>query len=413
MDRFDVIVVGGGVAGVAAAYSASMQGDRVLLIEQRKRIGGLATNAEVGTICGIYANSNEHEFVLNAGKFTESLIHQMMLNGSQPISNREGLKYLSFSPTKLEACLSNLLDHENIEIRLGTSVDEVQVNDGDIQSIACSKNGESWNCEARVFVDASGDSVLSRLGAQEVIDVEEEQVLTQVFSLENVKYGDEQHLSLVLLKSLMRASLMGDIEQKWSRINLVPGSLRDGRVALKMTVPLNQSADFSLSQIQESMKIAISQLVDVLRKHMSGMESVVVKSIADSPGIRLGNRGVGRYVLNEQDVLECRKKNSFVARGNWPMEIWNQSKRVELKFLKPNDFYDIPAESLIAMNVNNLFFAGRCIAATDGAIASARVIGTCLQTGFAAGKLASGLRNKESLEAVVERLQNEQFVANA
>lgn len=413
MDRFDVIVVGGGVAGVAAAHSASMQGDRVLLVEQRMRIGGLATNAEVGTICGVYANRKNGDFVLNAGKFTHSLIEQMKMKGSQPICDREGLKYLSFSPGKLETCLTELLANDNTDVRLGTTVEEVKLKDQSIQSINCSTNGESWSCKAKVFVDASGDSVLSRLAEQEVIDVEEEQVVTQVFSLENVKYSDEQHLSLVLLKSLTRAVLMGEMEQKWSRINLVPGSLKDETVALKMTVPLSQSVDFSLSQIRESMELAIVQLLIVLRNHMSGMESVVLKSIADSPGIRLGNRGVGRYVLNEQDVLECRKKNSFVARGNWPMEIWNQSKRVELKFLKPNDFYDIPAESLIAMNVKNLFFAGRCIAATDGAIASARVIGTCLQTGFAAGSLALGVSKNESLETVVERLQNEQFDENA
>ena len=93
------------------------------------------------------------------------------------------------------------------------------------------------------------------------------------------------------------------------------------------------------------------------------------------------------------------------------MEIWSQAKRVELHALPEGDYYDIPAGSLISSGIDNLYFGGRCISATDMAIASARVIGTCLQTGYAAGKLASSKIKGQSTEQAILQLQREQFNA--
>ena len=108
------------------------------------------------------------------------------------------------------------------------------------------------------------------------------------------------------------------------------------------------------------------------------------------PEAEQGPRYEGSYILRERDVLECNKFNDGIARGSWPIEKWPPGKNVELTFFKENDYYEIPSRCLESKTISNLFFAGKNISASESAIASARVMGTCLQTGYAAGVLAAG-----------------------
>jgi hypothetical protein len=134
-----------------------------------------------------------------------------------------------------------------------------------------------------------------------------------------------------------------------------------------------------------------------------------LQSIAPEVGIRVGMRSTGNYILNEEDVLGGRKFNSAIANCSWPIEEWVQDKRVKLRYFNLEDFYQIPADCLKSINVTNLYFAGGNISATDGAIASARVMGICLQTGFAAGELAAGQVANELEINVIKAIQLKQI----
>ncbi|MBI3880955.1 MAG: FAD-dependent oxidoreductase [Verrucomicrobia bacterium] len=103
---------------------------------------------------------------------------------------------------------------------------------------------------------------------------------------------------------------------------------------------------------------------------------------------RAGRMIVGEYVLTGADVLAGRKFSDAVARGAWPIEQWNAQGVTRLRYLPPGAHYEIPARSLRAARVTNLFMAGKTISADVDAIASARVMGGCLATGAAAGNLA-------------------------
>jgi hypothetical protein len=106
-------------------------------------------------------------------------------------------------------------------------------------------------------------------------------------------------------------------------------------------------------------------------------------------------------------VLSCRKFNDGIAKGTWPVEYWSPGKKVEMQYFADGDFYHIPARSLQSEKYQNLFFAGRNISADETAIASARVMGTCMQTGSAAARLAIGHLRKESIESTVSSIQSE------
>jgi hypothetical protein len=108
-------------------------------------------------------------------------------------------------------------------------------------------------------------------------------------------------------------------------------------------------------------------------------------------------------------VLSCKKFENAIANCSWPIEIWEQNRRVNMRYFNLDDHYQIPADCLQSNSINNLFFAGRNISATDGAIASARVMGICLQTGYAAGCLAAATALDHSINETIRQIQNEQL----
>jgi hypothetical protein len=113
-------------------------------------------------------------------------------------------------------------------------------------------------------------------------------------------------------------------------------------------------------------------------------------------------------VLDETDVLKASKFDDAIANSSWPVEEWMLDKRVKMSYLPPGAYYQVPAGCLISNTAGNLFFAGRNISATDAAIASARVMGVCLQTGYAAGVLAATQLQQVPMQQAIADLQQEQ-----
>jgi hypothetical protein len=133
----------------------------------------------------------------------------------------------------------------------------------------------------------------------------------------------------------------------------------------------------------------VPQLIDFLRKNISGFENCATSSTEFSPARRAGRMIVGKHLLTGSDVLGARKFPDAVARCAWPIEQWDQNGKVQLRYLPQHAHYEIPARCLQSVIIQNLFMAGKTISADVDAIASARVMGCCLATGAAAGKLAA------------------------
>jgi hypothetical protein len=104
---------------------------------------------------------------------------------------------------------------------------------------------------------------------------------------------------------------------------------------------------------------------------------------------REGRRVVGEYILTEDDVLGARKFPDAVVKGAWPMEIWDRSRGTVYRYVPRGEYYEIPLRCLRVPAVANLLTAGRCISATPAALASTRVMGTCMALGEQAGLAAA------------------------
>ena len=409
-ERFDIAVVGGGAAGIAASVAAARQGASVCLVEASTRIGGAATNAHVGTICGLslcgegLATTPE----LNNPGFASELASLIAARShTRLIRNEMGLAYLPYVPSGFESAAGALLAATpGVTLALSTRLVAAQrpLPDGDFLLSTEDSSRKARAIACRCCVDCSGDSLVSALLSVPTLDAAIPQASAQVFLLGGLPPLDEPLLGLTIRKALREAALCGSLPDNASYVSLVSGSLRNGSVLCKLGLLPGASPEQASSSIQ--------LLVVHLRSHVTALSGLELLSLAPSVGVRGGRRGVGRETLSEQAITASARSSEGVALGFWPMELWDSPARPKMLVSERPAPYEIPLGALCSAHLPGLYFAGRGISATDHAIASARVIGTCFSTGFAAGRAAVGEVRREGERVVIaelRRLQVEPF----
>jgi hypothetical protein len=407
----DVVVLGGGSAGVAASVAAARKGLRVVLIERNAYLGGKATAAEVGTICGLYhfSKNEKARFIVKgfAREFAEKL---QARSNTSPLFSSEGLHYLPYNIEDFKQLCLELVNENNISVFFNTVLEHTTLEENKLRSVYIIAGGNPITIDLQALIDCSGDSVISQAANLPLIKSEHYQAAAQVFTMQGVTEENESKLGLIMMKALRSAidnNILGDF---YDRVYIVQGSLKNNCVNLKIGIPL--AVTYAPGNLQELRTVAlgiVENLSQFLIDHVEAFKNASLSHIAPEVGIRVGQRSTGKYVLTEKDVLTCKKFDDAVANASWPMEIWEQNKRVNMRYFNLEDHYQIPAACLQSNSVNNLFFAGRNISATDGAIASARVMGICLQTGYAAGCLAAAIASNLSLNEAITQIQNGQL----
>lgn len=387
----DVIVVGAGSAGVAATVSVSERGKQVLLIEKNSYLGGLATGAEVGTVCGLYAFSQNpvSQYVVDGfvKEFAEELKKR---SATEPLHNNKSMHYLPYNVASYKELCHDLVANPNVNVLYDHTVISVEQQNKQITKVTVS-DGETTvviNCQS--VIDCSGNSIISQLLQLPVISSTSYQAAAQVFTLQGLTNISEAVLGMVLIREIKKGIEAGFLENYYDRISVVQGSVKNNQASFKIGIPIEVThTQTNKLEIKNKAIDLVQTISNYLIKQSAVFTNASLLSYAPEVGYRVDCRGVGKYVLTEEDVLQCRKFNNAVANGSWPIEIWEQDKRVNMRYFKEDDYYQIPEECLISKEIPNLFFAGRTISADDMAIASARVMGICLQTGYSAGKIAS------------------------
>jgi hypothetical protein len=197
---------------------------------------------------------------------------------------------------------------------------------------------------------------------------------------------------VALLRALGAAEREGRLPKGASNLSVGP-SLQPGEVVCKLALngiaeELRAERDFLTAAEQEGRRRALA-VARVLRT-LPAFERAFVSHAAPQVGVRESRRVIGRYLLTREDVLSARTFEDAVARASWPIELWEEGRLgASYEYLEDGQSYEIPLRCLRARDVANLFVAGRCMSASHEALGSARVIGTCLATGEAAGKAAA------------------------
>ena len=289
-------------------------------------------------------------------------------------------------------------------------VKSVALDQNNVDSIGIQVDGIEQVINLKSIVDCSGESIVSRLSGQPLIENNHYQAAAQVFTLQNVAPVTEQSLDMILKKALRSAIDENKLEPNFDRVYIVQGSVKNRQVSLKIGIPMEVTHTI---ENLHALKILANQLVHQLTAYLvtyvQTFQQASILHIAPEVGIRVSERPLGKYVLTEDDVLNCKKTAHAIANCSWPIEEWEQNRRVKMRYFNLDDFYQVPAGCLQSKFIQNLVMAGRNISADDGAIASARVMGTCLQTGFAAGLLAAGNVLNVSEQEVIKNIQSAQL----
>lgn len=407
----DILIVGGGSAGVAAAVAAAKEGLQVSLIETNAFLGGKGTAAEVGTICGLYHFSSDPEakYIVRgfAREFANKLKHSSQ---TEPLHNKQGLHYLPYDVEGFKNICNELIKAFNVKVFLNASVCDVVMVDNLIKGVSIKSENKILNFSVKCIVDCSGESIISRLANLPFLESITYQAAAQVFSLKDVDEDHEGRLGMILMKALGSAVNNKSVPPYFDRVYIVPGSLKQHCVTLKLGLPV--IVTYLPGNSEEIKRCAIEfvdQLTAFLVANLTAFRNASIQHIAPEPGLRTGIRTLGHYVLTETDVLTAKKYDDAVANGSWPIEIWGQDKKVKMEYFEKEDFYQVPSRCLQSKSISNLFMGGSNISATTEAIASARVIGTCLQTGYAAGIMAAGKVFNHPMDNTIKRIQNQQL----
>lgn len=387
----DVLIIGGGAAGIAAAAGAAQQGATVTLLEKNAFAGGKATAAYVGTVCGLYYRSENpvSGFVHNG--FPKDFALQLAANSkSQPVKYKSGLHFLPYEHFEFMLLCDEWLKKSTDSFCFHAQLHHAIAENNRIVSLSAMASNKPVNFQPKAVIDASGEDLLATLLNISAVTRDHYQAAAQVFQLSGILETDSAVLSLNMIRAVQKGVAGIALASHFMRVSIVPGTLRHGRVLLKLPLPLPvDNNPHNRTGLELFSRMAIKELVNFLKATSEAFKNCEITFVAPEAGVRTGPRHEGTFLLSGQDVLSARKQPDAIARGTWPVEYWEPGKNVEMEFFGMDDYYDIPAGAIRSKHIANLFFGGRNISADDTAIASARVIGTCLATGYAAGVLAA------------------------
>jgi hypothetical protein len=391
----DVLVIGGGAAGVAAATAAGRAGAKVVLLERYGFLGGLATTAQVGTICGLYLrDTTGAEAVPVAGGFANEFASRLQEAGNtKPICVDRGLWVLPYFPPEFARVADAVVgESKNVQLILHATVAEARVENERVSEVCALAWNEPLQLRPIAVVDSTGEATAAALAGANSENGGADQAPALVFALENVDPGLAERGLLEVRRELRVAVQSGVLPVLCERLSLTPGTGANGRFAFKFSLfPANPDRALwqQVTDWERESRALLEPLARFLIGNVAAFRNARLASVAPQLGVRSGRRILGRARLTDEEVLNAHKSPLGIARGCWPMERWTSSPKPEMTYFAERDFYDIPLDCLRPVELENVFIAGRCLSAATGAMTSARVIGTALATGWAAGTAAA------------------------
>jgi len=393
----DVLVIGGGAAGIAAASAAGRTGARTILLERYGFLGGLASAAWVGTICGLYLRdaAGSQAMPVSGGFVREFASRLQTSSGAKPLRADTGLWVLPYHPPDFARIAGAIVsESKNVTVILHATVADASASAQNrrLETVRALAWNEPLTISPAAVVDCTGEATVAVLAGANSEDGATDQAPALVFVLENVDPTLAGRGLLEVRRELRRAVESGILPAICERLSLVPGGSADGRMAFKLSLfPAEPGCSLwrQVTDWEREARAALEPLRRFLSENVPSCRNARLHSVAPQLGVRSGRRILGRARLTDKDVLEAKKSPLGIARGSWPMERWTRSPRPEMTYFAEGDYYDIPLDCLRAVEVDNVFVAGRCLSAETGAMTSARVIGTALATGWAAGTAAA------------------------
>ena len=394
--EFDVVIAGGGPAGISAALSAAELGASVVIIERAGIVGGNLTVGHVAPMLGGYIKNSMADKLnklLKPGR-ASWLVHD-------------------FEFAKAE--LTKLLADAEVTVWLNTSVCRVVKTDGRIDAAVFATQSGLCSVSGKIFIDATGDGVLSALAGED-IEVGRDDGLCQptsvMFTICGIKEGKQilcKHeemdtplpCGIGYLELCKRACASGELPKNVSIVRLYDSIYPDEQMVNATQANGYNTLDIdSYTAAQVDLREQMSKVLNFLRNNIDGYENIRIKDSSDIVGVRESRRVMGKYLLTAEDLISGRKfADGVVHNASFCIDIHNPTGGGQSECEgRPQETkpYDIPYRSLVPNKSENLLLAGRCISGTHRAHASYRVMNICANIGEAAG-IAAALCAKDGI----------------
>jgi len=317
----DVLVIGGGAAGVAAATAAGRAGARVMLLERYGFLGGLATTAQVGTICGLYLrDSTAAAATPVSGGFPLEFAERLQSStGAKPLCVDRGLWVLPYFPPDFARVADAVIGATgNVTLILHTTVADIHAENSRIHEVRALAWNEPLRLCPSAVVDCTGEATAAVLGGATSENGATDQAPALVFVLENVDPGLAVRGLLEVRRELRLAVQAGSLSPLCERLSLIPGSGANGCFAFKLSLLPASSAGALWQQItawEREARALLDPLVRFLIAHVAACRNARLAAVAPQLGVRSGRRLLGRARLTDDEVLNTRKSPAGVARG--------------------------------------------------------------------------------------------------
>ena len=406
---YDVIVAGGGPAGIAAAVSAADAGARTLLLESKGALGGIWTSGLLSCIIEFGKTATDREILDELKKFGS-------YTPRRPLTPSSWDANFLYEPEYMKVALDAICERHKVDVRLLTSVVGALTEGRLLKAVETeSKSGrESW--KAAAFVDATGDGDLAaRAGCgfdtgdgkggmdqpstlMAHVTVDDGDALKPFTVNESANYDEHGEVPVSPKERLLSECRRVGVEPTYSAPTLF--RLRRNLFALMAdqhyAVRVDDAAAISRETIAARRNLAklVSALADRGGKAWQGLRIVAT---ADQICHRGGRRIHGRYTITAADVAVGQKFPDAVTTCSFPIDIHATSFAANLVAASGNPQnlrfapFQIPLRSCRSADLDNLFMGGRCISGDFVSQASYRVTGTAVATGSAAGRAAAGL----------------------
>ena len=411
----DVCIVGGGPAGVAAAYTASQNGTSAVIIEKGITLGGLQTMGNVIPCMTTWAPDSDTNYVLEVKKRL----------GAYGIDyddhNDKSEVGIWTNPEVMSLIYDELCQEAQVEILYNTNLVDVIMDGSSISICIVQTIAGLMAVKAKTFIDCSGDAILARCanvpsecgfektGKNQPMSFRFEMGgidLERVYQYVTLELGDDfcptrpphyefaeaRHRTkqFVLEKFMVDGIKSGELTEEdaeYMQAFAIVG--KPGYVSMNCPeLPLEFSASDPLSYsrgVRAGRKM-IHRISQYFIKHMPGFENAYLAKEASMLGARESWRIKGKYYMTEDDYHNQARFKDAVARTAWFIDA--HGEKVSEKLPK-GAYYEIPYRSLITNEVPNLIVAGRCISASFILQASMRIQLTCMSIGEAAGIAAA------------------------
>lgn len=417
MNDIDVLVVGGGNAGCAAALAAARHGAKTMLVERYGFLGGTATASMVGPWMTYHSGSKRI-----VGGIAQEIVERLQRMGGSPGHLHDSSDYVStitpFDPEIHKALLFEMMQEAGVKLLLHAYFLRAIASDKTVYGASFATVAGERQYRARCTIDATADAYVAASAGVQTQQGDERgrvQPASLMFRLSHVDLA-KTATYVRMHPDQMRTSLKAH-ERTAPALTAVAGlydlwndALEHGAVDIPREVvsffitPYADEVSVNMTRVTNidpldpddltraeiEARAQVMQLLDFFRKRVPGFENARLAATGTQIGIRESRRIVGEYTLTREDVLQARHFDDAVARSAYPIDIHNPAGSGTVTHrLAEGESYEIPYRCLVPQDVDGLLVAGRCISTTHEALASTRLTPTVMTLGQAAGTAAA------------------------